>query len=102
METDNPGSSPKEWESLEMISKIFGIPRDVIASDIQGGRIPFRKNGSHYKVNIELARESYKKMDLENMAQVKRLINAMPMSESKVTKGLGSYRPNPNIRRVEV
>ena len=93
----------REWEDITMVSKILGISDRDIRLDIQNGEIPFRKSGSHYRLNIELVREAYKKKDIENMRETKGLLNAAPFSEHKTTKNIGKRnRANPNIKRVDL
>ena len=77
--------SQKEWVCLTEAAKILGIPRQEILSCIHNMRIPFHKNGRNYSLNIKLVRAYFCRMDIENMNEGRKMLNAMPFNRRKVT-----------------
>ena len=100
-------TSTTEWVSVTKAVELLGIPRTEIMACIHNALIPFHKNGSRYTLNLKLVRAYFCRMDIENMKRGRSEITTMPLSNDKVTTGLGNYgrnnsQSNPRIRRVEL
>ncbi len=73
-----------EWVSLSEAIKELGLPRETLKSKIHNGCIPFRKEGTQFKLNVKLARAFLLKEDIHNMEMVKKELRLNPFSNKKV------------------
>lgn len=97
----------KEWESIHQAEKILGIPRDVILDRIKNNKLPFYKNGSRYKVNIERTIEFFYQENIANMKAVQRANESQPFSKRNNAKDINNGkilnpRKDSKVRRVEI
>lgn len=97
-------NDPKEWVSISRAEKLLGISREDINTKIKEGKIPFRKSGSRYTVNIKLVRAYLCREDINNMKQVQRSINLQPFSKenhAKNVNGRGRPKSEPRVRKID-